>query len=568
MTTYVPKDWTNDVTQADEAAMEHIEQGILDAHLRIDTIPAGEQGPPGPQGDPGPVGPPGAAGSTGPPGATGPAGPQGPTGAQGPQGAGLYIKGTVPNSGALPATPTDPNDAWLSVDNGHVWFWDETETPPRWEDGGALQGAQGPTGPQGPTGDTINWLYGSGVPSDGGGESGDMYLESNGRVWAKTGSGGTTWVYTGIDITGDTGPPGPSGAAYEYSYSATAAEPPGTNQLRVNNATPASVTKVWATDLTTDGRDVRAILLRTDVGARLYMQDKNDHTEYLLVQVASAPVGKSGYVEFPVSYLESAGSLNGGQPTELVVLTTKDIPVSLIDAAGDLIVGSANDTPARLPAPTTDAHVLTADLALPNKLKWAASSGGIPATIVDAKGDLIAALSADNVARLGVGPDGRVLTADAASAHGMKWALPVGIQGVKLSLGLDQTYTPSSTAVVIWQGEDIDESNMHDNAVNPSRVTIPVRGVYQMLFVGTWSASFTNASTGDILKNGTTALISGAVHNVTAIQLPVGTLTPVTMTGGFAILNAGDYLEVRLQMNSVSNRNLLAGSYFFVARIL
>lgn len=48
----------------------------------------------------------------------------------------------------------------------------------------------------------------------------------------------------------------------------------------------------------------------------------------------------------------------------------------------------------------------------------------IPAAIVDVKGDLIAATAADTVARVAVGTDGQVLTADAASTPGVKWATP------------------------------------------------------------------------------------------------------------------------------------------------
>lgn len=48
--------------------------------------------------------------------------------------------------------------------------------------------------------------------------------------------------------------------------------------------------------------------------------------------------------------------------------------------------------------------------------------GGIPESTVDAKGDLIVATAADAVARLPVGTNGYVLTADSAEASGLKWA--------------------------------------------------------------------------------------------------------------------------------------------------
>ena len=52
--------------------------------------------------------------------------------------------------------------------------------------------------------------------------------------------------------------------------------------------------------------------------------------------------------------------------------------------------------------------------------------GGIQPTIVDAKGDLITAVAADTPARIAVGANDTVLTADSTTATGLKWAAPAG----------------------------------------------------------------------------------------------------------------------------------------------
>ena len=52
------------------------------------------------------------------------------------------------------------------------------------------------------------------------------------------------------------------------------------------------------------------------------------------------------------------------------------------------------------------------------------SGSAINPTIVDAKGDIIAATAADTVARLAVGANDTVLTADSSTATGLKWAAP------------------------------------------------------------------------------------------------------------------------------------------------
>jgi hypothetical protein len=74
-------------------------------------------------------------------------------------------------------------------------------------------------------------------------------------------------------------------------------------------------------------------------------------------------------------------------------------------------------------------------------------STAINPIIVDAKGDIIAATAADTVARLAVGANDTVLTADSSTATGMKWATAAGGGGwTSLATG---NLTSTSTTVSI-----------------------------------------------------------------------------------------------------------------------
>lgn len=77
---------------------------------------------------------------------------------------------------------------------------------------------------------------------------------------------------------------------------------------------------------------------------------------------------------------------------------------------------------------------------------WVAQddSNAIQNAIVDAKGDLISATAADTPARLAVGTNGQVLTADSTAATGLKWATAAA----GLTLITSQAATSSSSVVI------------------------------------------------------------------------------------------------------------------------
>jgi hypothetical protein len=112
---------------------------------------------------------------------------------------------------------------------------------------------------------------------------------------------------------------------------------------------------------------------------------------------------------------------------------------------------------------------------------WVAQddSNAIQNSIVDAKGDLIAATAADTPARLAVGTNGQVLTADSTAATGMKWAAAASNSFPAFSAGTGSTntnYTSNTATKVSFTDEEFDT----DNCFSSSRFTPTVAGYYQI----------------------------------------------------------------------------------------
>lgn len=98
---------------------------------------------------------------------------------------------------------------------------------------------------------------------------------------------------------------------------------------------------------------------------------------------------------------------------------------------------------------------------------WVAQddSNAIQNAIVDAKGDIIAATANDTPARLAVGANNTVLTADSSTATGLKWAA-VASSGTNLGYKVNTSgsnYSTTSTTFV-----NVDTTNMRVAITAPS----------------------------------------------------------------------------------------------------
>jgi hypothetical protein len=136
---------------------------------------------------------------------------------------------------------------------------------------------------------------------------------------------------------------------------------------------------------------------------------------------------------------------NFGWPVPTSTDLVKD-GATAIEALGDSIDASLLD----LKGGTTG-QVLSKTTNTDMDFTWVTSddANAIQNTIVDAKGDLIGATAADTPARLAVGTNGQVLTADSTAATGIKWATPTPgkiVQVVSASYSTSTTNTSTTYA--------------------------------------------------------------------------------------------------------------------------
>lgn len=235
-----------------------------------------------------------------------------------------------------------------------------------------------------------------------------------------------------------------------------------------------------------------------------------------------------------------------------------DPVTATFDAKGDLLVGTGADTFVRVPV-GTDLQVLVADHNEASGVRWSSEQdpNAITKGIIDAKGDLIAGTAADTPARLAVGSDGQYLVADSTQTAGIKWSTPnitlgtettgnyvagitggtgvtvtgSGSEGATPSVAIGQSVGTGDT--VAFGGLNVDSGTLYVDSTN-NRVGINDTTPSYSLDV-TGDGHFTSNLTVDgtvyapHIHGDLAGLVYFHVKNTTASTIPNG--TPVYITG-------------------------------------
>ena len=273
-----------------------------------------------------------------------------------------------------------------------------------------------------------------------------------------------------------------------------------------NPTTPFSWQMPTNTDLVTDlpadfevfGQAVATSMADLLGGTSGQILAKNSNTDMDFVWIANDQGDITG--------ITATSPLTGGGTSGAV---TVGIQASSTTQSGAVQLSDSTSTTSSVLASTPTATKAAYDLA----------NAAIAKSIVDAKGDLIAATANDTPARLAIGTDGQILTADSTAATGMKWAAAAGGGGKVLQV-VNATYgTAASSSSNVYADTGLTATITPTSATSKILVLVDQNGIMK---------SNANASTRlqlRIMRGATAIFTLGTrfLYTNTTLELVAGT---------------------------------------------
>jgi hypothetical protein len=149
---------------------------------------------------------------------------------------------------------------------------------------------------------------------------------------------------------------------------------------------------------------------------------------------------------------------------------------------------------------------------------WVSDATGIPATIFDAKGDIIAASAADTAVRLAVGTNNQVLIADSTTATGLKWGTVLS----SFASGTTEVATSQSTS-----------STSYTDLATSQSVTVTT-GTKALVIIGTrlFTSGPANLGYASFAVSGSTTIAAADKNGLVLDAIGYGALSKATLLTG------------------------------------
>jgi hypothetical protein len=251
-------------------------------------------------------------------------------------------------------------------------------------------------------------------------------------------------------------------------------------------------------------------------------------------------------------------SAAGGQGTAETA-----IPVTTVDAKGDLIVGTGADAVDNLPVGANNTF-LVPDSSLPTGLKWIAAAVARLAmgfSAIAAKGDLFAGTAADTIGTVTAGSDGQVLQANSLETPGVKWVSPASPTGAGKNIAA-RTNAAAPTTTIDMTADELVVRNSTGGALLLTTVSVSA-----LISASGANGLDTGAEAGNtwyygwVIYNPATATVAGLLStSATAPTMPAGYTYKALVT---AVRNgATDFVAYRQTGNTVyyeDRQSLLSG---------
>jgi len=218
--------------------------------------------------------------------------------------------------------------------------------------------------------------------------------------------------------------------------------------------------------------------------------------------LANAPAGTEGQVLLKVGSDVVWGSAGGGSGP------TANLPDPTGQDANQVVVTSANSS-----------YILTSATNVVN------AAGGLTASIVNAKGDLIAGTADNTVSRLGVGTNGKVLAANSTTATGLEW--------------IDRTTLTGSTVNALPRVTGANAMSASGVTLTSSNaLTVPAGG--QLVSNGPTYAKAGLTVSGNIVASGGAVSVTGNISSSGTVTAGSG----LSVTGNIAVTGTVDGRDV------------------------